>query len=79
MRELIDQKMAKMQFALYLFGIIFTVFAYYLPFLSKIAAISFILSFVLLEIALIKAVLYYREIKSKPSEMELMQMNLEVK
>jgi hypothetical protein len=50
-----------------------------MPTLSKISSLLMMASFLILEILLVKAVLYYKKVKSEPSELELMQMNLQGK
>ncbi|NOQ29494.1 MAG: hypothetical protein GQ570_00075 [Helicobacteraceae bacterium] len=77
MKEIINAKVAKVQFALFVGAIVLLIFSMYLPLLIEIAAIMLIISFALLEYNLIKAVLYYREIKKKPSDMELMMAGVE--
>ena len=68
MRELINEKLAKFQFALFVTTLLLFAAAFWVPTFTKIGAITFLLSMILLEINLLLPLKSYREIKKKPPE-----------
>jgi len=67
MNEMINKNLARAQFALFTASLIGFVFAFYIPILLKISALSFILSMIILQYNVIAPVLIYiKTKKTKP-------------
>jgi len=67
MNEMINKNLGKLQFILFIFSLIGFIFAFYIPQLLQISAISFIISMIVLEYNIIAPMLIYRKIlKTKP-------------
>ncbi|WP_372998199.1 hypothetical protein [Sulfurimonas sp.] len=67
MNEMINKNLARIQFALFIASLIGFVFAFYIPILLKISALSFIVSMVILQYNVIAPVLIYKKVrKTKP-------------
>ena len=67
MNEMIDKRVANMQFVLYILALIGFVFSYFYPRFLELSSLSFILSMILLEYNVINPVLIYSKImKTKP-------------
>ena len=67
MNEMINKKLATLQFILLIASLIGFVFAFYIPVLAKVSALSFIASMLILEYNIIAPMLIYKKIsKTKP-------------
>lgn len=67
MNEMINKNLAKLQYILFIASLIGFVFAFYIPLLLKLSALSFILSMAILEFNIIAPMLIYRKtLKTKP-------------
>lgn len=75
MNEMINKNLSKLQFTLFIISILGFVSAFFIPIVLKIAAISFIMSMIILEYNIIAPVLLYRKtLQSKPDfDMSMMQ------
>lgn len=69
--EMINKKLAKTQFILFIASLIGFIFAFYYPMLLKISAISFILSMIILEYNIIAPVLIYRKTKKTKPDFDM--------
>ncbi len=76
MREMIHEKMAKVQFGLHLLSLIFFIAFFWIPVMIKVAALTLFVSMLLLEINLLIALNYYRVIKKRKPDF-VMEMNME--
>ncbi len=74
MREMIYEKMAKIQFGLHLLTLISFISFFWIPFMLKVAAIILFFSMLLLEINLLIALNHYRIIKKREPDF-VMDMN----
>ncbi|MEA2091809.1 MAG: hypothetical protein U9O83_05550, partial [Campylobacterota bacterium] len=63
MNEMINKTLGKIQFVLFIASLIGFIFAFYIPVLLKISALSFIVSMTILQYNVIAPVLIYRKIK----------------
>ena len=78
MNEMINKKLSKVQFYLFVISLIGFMFSYYLPDILPLFAISFIVSMLILEYNIIQPVLIYRKIiKTKP-EFDISAFNISV-
>ena len=78
MNEMINKKLAKVQFWLYISSLVGFMFAYYVPDILAISAITFILSMLILQYNIISPVLIYmRVIKTKP-DFDMSAFNISV-
>ena len=78
MNEMINKKLAKLQFLLYIFSLAGFMFAYYLPMTLPLFASIFILSMLILQYNIISPVLIYmRVIKTKP-DFDMSAFNISV-
>lgn len=78
MNEMIDKKLAKVQFWLYLISLIGFMFSYYLTDLLPIFASTFVLSMLILEYNIIAPILVYlKTIKTKP-DFDMSAFNISV-
>ncbi|MDK9694461.1 MAG: hypothetical protein OEL19_09505 [Sulfurimonas sp.] len=79
MNEMINKKVAKWQFALFIFSLFGFVFSFFVVQLLGFFALAFIISMVLLELNIISAVLiYFKTIKTKPDfDMSMFTMKAE--
>jgi len=67
MNEMIDKKLSKIQFILFISSLVGFVFAFYIPSLLKPSAIFFIISMAILQYNVVSPMLIYRKtIKTKP-------------
>jgi len=65
--EMINKRIAQVQFVLFIASLIGFIFSFYMPYLLQVSAISFIISMILLEYNVISPVLIYmKTIKTKP-------------
>ena len=78
MNEMIDKKLARIQFVLYIISLIGFMISYFIPSLLVIFAITFILSMMILEYNVIAPVLIYKKvIKTKP-DFDMSAFNISV-
>ena len=78
MNEMINKKLARLQFALFIISLVGFMFCYYYPDLLKVFSSTFILSMLILEYNIIAPVLIYaRVIKTKP-EFDISAFNISV-
>lgn len=79
MNDMINKKIAKWQFALFIFSLTGFVFSFFVVQLLGLFALAFIISMVLLELNIISAVLiYFNTIKTKPDfDMSMFTMKAE--
>jgi len=78
MNEMINKKLAKLQYLLFIISLIGFMFSYYIPSILPIFAITFILSMLILEYNVISPVLIYlRTLKTKP-EFDMSAFNISV-
>lgn len=67
MNEMIDKRLSKVQFILFILSLVGFIFSFFIPSLLSIFAITFILSMVILEYNIVSVVLiYYKTLKRKP-------------
>ncbi|WP_294960925.1 hypothetical protein [Sulfurimonas sp.] len=71
MNEMINKNLARAQFFLFIASLIGFIFAFYIPILLKIAALSFILSMVILQYNVIAPVLIYNRIKKTKPDFDM--------
>lgn len=69
--EMIDKKLAKTQFILFIASLVGFIFAFYYPILLKISAISFIVSMIILEYNIIAPALIYRKTKKTKPDFDM--------
>ena len=74
MGEMVNKKMALVQFVLFVFALVLFVLAFWMPFLSKLAAMSLLLSMVLLEINLVTAYRNYGETCKRKPDFDMSMM-----
>ncbi|WP_324172352.1 hypothetical protein [Sulfurimonas sp.] len=75
MNEMINKKLAKIQFILYIGSLVGFIFAFYMPELLKIAALSFIVSMMILQYNVIAPMLIYRKIKKTKPDFDMSAFN----
>ena len=75
MNEMINKNLAKLQFMLFLLSLIGFIFAFYIPILLKISAVSFILSMCILQYNVLAPVLIYRKIKKTKPDFDMSMFN----
>ncbi|MDA3909002.1 MAG: hypothetical protein PF437_07925 [Sulfurimonas sp.] len=71
MNEMIDKKLARAQFVLFIASLIGFIFAFYIPVLLTISAISFIISMVILQYNVVAPVLIYRKVKKTKPDFDM--------
>ncbi|MFT5836084.1 MAG: hypothetical protein ACI9RG_000978 [Sulfurimonas sp.] len=71
MNEMINKNLARAQFFLFMASLVGFIFAFYIPILLKIAALSFILSMVILQYNVIAPVLIYNRIKKTKPDFDM--------
>lgn len=71
MNEMINKKLASLQFILFITSLIGFIFAFYMPLLLKISAVCFILSMVILEYNIVSVALIYVKIKKTKPEFDM--------
>ncbi len=71
MNEMINKTLSKVQFILFILSLIGFIFAFYIPFLLKISALSFIASMIILQYNVIAPVLIYRKIKKTKPDFDM--------
>ena len=69
--EMINKNVARVQFVLFIASLIGFIFAFYMPYLLQVSAISFIISMVLLEYNVISPVLIYIKIKKTKPDFDM--------
>jgi hypothetical protein len=78
MNEMINKKLSKIQFYLFVISLIGFMFSYYMPDILPIFASTFIVSMLILEYNIIQPVLIYRRIiKTKP-DFDMSAFNISV-
>ena len=78
MNEMIDKRLARIQFALYIISMVGFIISYFIPSVLPIFAITFILSMMILEYNVIAPILIYnRVIKTKP-DFDMSAFNISV-
>lgn len=76
MNEMIDKRLAKIQFGLFVFALIGFLFSFYMPNFLTYSAVSFIVSMSLLEYNIIAPVRIYRETKKKKPDFDMSAFNV---
>ena len=76
MNEMINKTLGRVQFILFILSLIGFIFAFYIPVLLKISALSFILSMVILQYNVIAPVLIYRKIKKTKPDFDMSAFNI---
>lgn len=71
MNEMISKKLARTQFALLMASLIGFIFAFYIPILLKISALSFIVSMVILQYNVIAPILVYVRVKKTKPDFDM--------
>jgi hypothetical protein len=71
MNEMINKNLARLQFVLFIASLIGFVFAFYIPILLQISAISFILSMVILQYNVVAPVLIYNRVKKTKPDFDM--------
>ncbi|EHP29251.1 hypothetical protein SMGD1_0724 [Sulfurimonas gotlandica GD1] len=71
MNEMINKNLARAQFVLFIASLIGFIFAFYIPILLSISAVSFIVSMVILQYNVIAPVLIYRKIKKTKPDFDM--------
>lgn len=81
MNEMINKKLAKIQFILFILSLVGFIFSFFISFLLPIFAILFIISMLILEYNIVSPILIYiKTLKTKPDfDMSLFSMNTEGK
>ena len=71
MNEMINKNLAKVQFFLFIASLVGFVFAFYIPILLKISALSFIVSMAILQYNVIAPILIYRKVKKTKPDFDM--------
>jgi len=69
--EMINKKLARIQFVLFIASLVGFIFAFYYPMVLKISAISFIISMIILEYNIIAPALIYSKIKKTKPDFDM--------
>jgi len=76
MNEMINKNLSKVQFILFILSLVGFLFAFYMPWMLKISASSFILSMAILQYNVVAPVLIYRKIKKTKPDFDMSMFNL---
>jgi hypothetical protein len=71
MNEMINKNLSRIQFVLFIASLIGFIFAFYIPILLKISALSFILSMAILQYNVIAPVLIYNRVKKTKPDFDM--------
>jgi len=71
MNEMINKNLAKVQFFLFIASLVGFVFAFYIPILLKISALSFIVSMAILQYNVIAPILIYKRVKKTKPDFDM--------
>lgn len=71
MNEMIDKNLSRIQFILFVASLIGFIFAFYIPVLLKISALSFIISMVILQYNVIAPILIYNKTKKTKPDFDM--------
>ncbi len=76
MNEMINKNLSKIQFILFIISLVGFIFAFYMPWMLKPSASSFILSMAILQYNVIAPVLIYNKIKKTKPDFDMSMFNL---
>ncbi len=76
MNEMINKNLGKLQFILFIASLIGFIFAFYMPFLLQISALSFILSMMILQYNVIAPIFIYAKIKKTKPDFDMSAFNI---
>ena len=77
--EMINKKIAKVQFSFLMLSIVGFVFSFYMPYLLEISAVSFVVSMALLEYNILAPVLIYLKTKKTKPDFDMSAFNIQEK
>jgi len=75
MNEMINKTLGRVQYVLFMLALVGFIFAFYMPMLLKISAVSFIVSMVILQYNVIAPILIYAKIKKTKPDFDMSAFN----